>query len=199
MTKLFSIRYIAILLAFSIVPVLTQAKASPDAAKQFIKTITDEAIHVIVDDNISELQKEAVLSSILAESVDTKWISKFTMGRHWRNASDRQKREYQELYKKFLIATYVPKFKEFTNEEIVINKSIKEAEDEYLVQTKIVQEDEKEIEIDYRIRKYEDGTYQIYDVIAEGISLITTQRSEFSSILSRKGVAYLIKQLRKKV
>jgi phospholipid transport system substrate-binding protein len=48
--------------------------------------------------------------------------------------------------------------------------------------------------IDYRIHKV-DKSYKIFDVIVEGVSLLTTQRTEFSSVINNKGIDYLINQL----
>ena len=50
------------------------------------------------------------------------------------------------------------------------------------------------VDVNYRVRKQGD-TYKIFDVIVEGVGLLTTQRSEFSSVIADKGIDYLIDQL----
>ena len=74
-----------------------------------------------------------------------------------------------------------------------------EYQNEYLVKTEIKSENNKSFRIDYKIRKESDGSYKIFDIIAEGISMITTQRSEFGSILSRNNISFLIEKLEAKV
>ena len=143
--------------------------------------------------------KEQQLSKLFEESVDTIWIAQFAMGQHWNDASQAQKEVFTTLHKQFLINSYVPKFRQYTNQKVVFKKIYDEGNFEYLIETEIVQENGNSIRVNYRVRENEDGKYRIYDVVAEGVSLINTQRSEFSSILSRKGVDYLIKKLRDKI
>ena len=53
--------------------------------------------------------------------------------------------------------------------------------------------------VDYRVRESKNtkggSGYKIFDVIVEGVSLITTQRSEFASVITNNGIDYLIGQL----
>jgi phospholipid transport system substrate-binding protein len=98
-----------------------------------------------------------------------------------------------------LLQSYIPKFKNYTNQKFEIKRILDQSEDEYLVETQIVNENQKPIRVDYKVRKISDDNYRVFDVIAEGISLITTQRSEFGSILSRDGVDALIGKLKIKV
>src|SRR5690606_10743267 len=108
-----------------------------------------------------------------------------------REATPEQQKRYTELYHKFLISTYVPRFREYTNQKFTILKSQETDNREYLVDTEIISPGEPPIKVSYRVRQ-ENGGYRIIDVIAEGVSLITTQRSEFNSILAREGLDSLL-------
>jgi len=199
MTGFHTVKYIVAIALLIIFPLTSGANATADDAEKFIKNISSKAISVIQSEKSSEIEKEMALVSLFEQSVDTQWIAKFAMGRHWNRASDHQKELYTDLYKKFLIGSYVPKFKEYTNQKIIIKKTYDEGDKEYLIETEILQHDGAAINVDYKVREGAGGKYVIFDVIAEGVSLITTQRSEFGSILSRKGVDYLIKKLKARV
>ena len=179
--------------------ILTSANASAQGARNFIKEVSDKAVVLIKDDNTNELIKKQQLSKLFEDSVDTNWISKFVMGKYWRETSEAQRSVYLKLHRQFLINSYVPKFKSYTNQKILFKNFFDEGNDEYMVETEIVQNDGTAIKVDYKVRKTLEGKYKIFDVVAEGVSLITTQRSEFASILSRKGVDYLLKKLKAKV
>jgi phospholipid transport system substrate-binding protein len=196
MTKFSLIRYIIILTLF-ISPLTSNANATE--AQTFVRQVSDQALGLIKTKNVPEEQKEERLQRLFTKSVDTKWIAKFVLGRYWRDATSAQKEEYLKLHKQFLVNSYVPKFKEYTNQKIAFKKYYDEGDNEYLVETEIVQPNGPAIKVDYKVRKTADGEYKIFDIIAEGVSFITTQRSEFSSILSRKGIDDLIKKLRAKV
>jgi phospholipid transport system substrate-binding protein len=188
-----------LIIACLILPFTTTANATASKAQNFIQEVSQEAISLIKNNSDNEIMKEQQLSKLFVESVDTKWIAQFAMGNHWKSASQAQKEVYINLHKKFLINSYVPKFRSYTNQKVVFKNFYEEGKLEYLIETEIVHGDDKRISVDYRVRKNADGQYRIYDVVAEGISLIGTQRSEFSSIISKKGVDYLIKKLKAKI
>ena len=52
--------------------------------------------------------------------------------------------------------------------------------------------------VDYRLRG-DSGAFKIVDITVEGVSLLTTQRSEFNGIVERKGIDGLIEALKKQV
>lgn len=176
------------------------ANASPEQARDFVSRLGDETIKIVTSDASTNEDKLQKLSELFNKSVDTKWIGRFVMGRYWRQANEEQQKEYLTYYAKYLTNSYVPRFREYNNQELVITDFYQEKgeENEYWVSTKIHSQDEADIKVDYRIIKNAAGDYQIIDVVAEGISLITTQRSEFGSILSRKGVDFLIEKLKAK-
>jgi phospholipid transport system substrate-binding protein len=194
MTKKSSIRYILILLsAFSIIH---NANANVDGAQKFVQNISVKTISVIKD-GANDETKEKQLVKLFEDSVDMDWIAKFVSGNAWNSASATQKKQYTDQHHKFLLSSYIPKFKEYTDQKIEVKKATQEDKNEYLVETEIIKSGAPSVKVNYKIRETA-GKYKIYDVIAEGISLLTTQRSEFSSILSRGGIDTLISKLQER-
>ena len=58
----------------------------------------------------------------------------------------------------------------------------------------------KALKVDWRVR-IKDGKYKIVDIMVEGISMIMTQKSEFSSFIKRNGgkIDALLDELRKRI
>ena len=54
------------------------------------------------------------------------------------------------------------------------------------------------IAVDWRVRSL-DGRYSIIDIVAEGISMVVTQRSEVASVVSQKGMDGLIQSMRERL
>ena len=65
------------------------------------------------------------------------------------------------------------------------------------VQTKVITSS-NEIPIFYRVI-LKDGTWKVYDVVVENVSLVQNYRSQFNSILAKNTPDQLIEILRKKV
>ncbi len=190
MKSIKSLFYIFLNLIF----ISSHSHASADAAKMFVEKVSKDALGIITSQAPNK-EKEDKLSQLFIESVDTKWIAKFAMGAYWREASEEQRKLYVENHRIFLLSGYIPKFKEYNNQEIKINKSYEESNNEYMVETQIIGKDGTAINVNYKIHK-DNGKFMVFDILAEGVSLITTQRSDFASILSRQGgIDELIKML----
>ncbi len=195
----YNIRNLAICLACCIGLAATTsfAMASPEKAKDFIQEIGDKVIAIVTTDKITADAKEKQLNDLFIETVDINWIAKFVVGKYWRESTPEQQQTYLKLYKHFLVSSYVSKFRQYTDQKMLINKF--SAEDSgYFIETTINDNGGKSYNVAYKTKLAENGKFKIYDIIAEGVSLITTQRSEFSSILAREGMDALIKKLGQK-
>jgi phospholipid transport system substrate-binding protein len=126
-------------------------------------------------------------------------MSKFVLGRHYRKLEDDQKDKYQSLYRDLVVYTYIPRFREYAGEEINFYDSIDKGDGEYIVKSALKTAQAKgDVLVDYRVRK-DGNTYKILDIVGEGVSLITTQRSDFAAPISRKGMDFFLDRLEKKV
>lgn len=175
------------------------AQASTEQARAFVSTLSDKTLSVIQDNQLSDIEKEQHLTVLFKETIDTVWIGKFALGRYIRTMTPEQKNRYKGVYTEFLILNYVPNFRSYTSQTLKIVSISETGEATYLVQTEIINPDNGSVlRVDYRLRQKGDD-FKIYDIIAEGVSLITTQRAEFGSILSQQGVESLIEKLENRV
>lgn len=174
------------------------ALADKEGARAFVRSVSDRTIKLLKDTSIPTEEKEKMLNELFLKHIDSKWIARFVAGRYWRQATQKQQNEYVDAYRKFLLSTYVPRFRSFTDQEFKLIDITDQGDNEYLVETEIISNGEPPVRVNYKVRETNED-YLIFDIIAEGVSLITTQRSEFGSILSRKDMDYLIKLMRKKV
>ncbi|NDF11290.1 MAG: ABC transporter substrate-binding protein [Proteobacteria bacterium] len=176
----------------------TPVSAATDGARNFVQSLSNEVIGVI-ESKSSDSAKSDKLKEIFLRSVDTDWMSRFVMGANYRALKDGQKQEYTNLYKDFLVYSYVPRFKEYTGEKLKIINIREDKNNEFFVQTELVRSSDKPaVRVDYRLRQ-KDGSYKLIDIIGEGVSLITTQRSDFAGVISRQGSDAFIKMLTERV
>lgn len=188
-----------IMMAMVLVSLFSNAQASAEEARAYVNELGNKTISIISNTTIPEREKETKLTALFTETLDTEWIAKFVLGRYWRTAQPEQQKRYLALYQKFLINSYVPNFRDYTGEKFVVTAVSETGKDEYLVQTEIIHPGKPKTRVDYRLRKSAQGAYKVYDIIAEGVSLISTQRSEFGSIVARDGMDSLLKKLEAKI
>lgn len=172
---------------------------SIDDAQHFVEGVSNQALTVVESKGLSDSEKFKKLSDLFAASVDTNWMGRFALGQYWRSFTNIQKQEYLKLYQDFLLYSYVPKFREYNHQNINVKKVVSNATNEYTIQTEIVSPEGKAYRVDYRIHQDQQGNYKIFDVIGEGVSLLTTQRSDFNSLLADKGIDYFTERLKERI
>jgi len=191
-------KYLVVFLLLVSVTV-SPALASAKHAEAYVHKLSKNVITIISNEKYSTAQKEEKLSKMFLASVDVDWIAKFAMGRYWRKANRAQQTHYLKLYREYLVKSYVPRFREYNDQTFQINKSSSIRKNEYTVETAIIDKEGKSLLVNYKVKRLSNGRFRIFDIVAEGVSLITTHRSEFNSVLSRKGIDDLLAKLEKKV
>jgi len=197
MTSLRRFAFVMIAVAFAYSAGVGVAQAAPgDDAGKYIQGLGDQALVVITNQHFNPNQKQKALEKIFSDNVDFPWVGRFVMGHFWRQATDEQKARYLKEYQKFLILHYTSRFTRYSSGTFKVTSAKDDGDGEFTVSMQL-QSDEPNSEpvlVDYRVRQ-EDGGFRIFDVIVEGVSLITTQRSEFASVITNNGIDYLIDQL----
>jgi phospholipid transport system substrate-binding protein len=124
-------------------------------------------------------------------------LSKRTLGLNWNKLSPEQRKEFVELYRTILKDAYVDKITGYTNEQVNFTKEAPLSETTVEVQSVVVTK-AGETPIYYRVIKKEND-WKVYDVVIEGVSLISNYRTQFRDILGNNPPEKLMETLRKKV
>lgn len=174
------------------------AMASEKAAEQFAVELAENAVSILEDTNLSETGKQNALEGLFAKSIDFDWVARFVLGKHWRTAEDAQRKAYAKSYKQFIVTNFTQRLGEYSGQDYVVKQVRAEGEPgEYLLTMELKNSNEPAVFLDYRLRK-QGSQFKIFDIIIEGVSLITTQRTEFNSVVDRKGLDFLISALEKR-
>lgn len=189
--KFWTVIALAACLAFSN-PALADDKAE---AKQFANDLGNKALAVITNESLAKDAKRKQLEGLFEENVDINWIGKFVLGRGWREASEEQQQQYLVNYKTFLIKHYTSNLTEFTDANFEVTKVEPEDRGGHVVTMNLKRPGAEDAVVSYTVRKNDQGKLNVYDLVVEGVSMITTQRSEFNSVVSQKGLDYLITEL----
>ena len=158
-------------------------------AEQFIRELGADAIHVLTakKDNPEEQKKE--FEEIFINHFAVKSIATFVLGRYRRTATTEEKKEFFDLFKKSIADVYTERFKNYENESFVVTHARPAGGKSTLIRvySEIKKPNSNPIEVEWKVFKKADGKFCITDVIVEGLSMSTTQRSEYSSIIENNG------------
>tara|TARA_Y100000389_G_scaffold196123_1_gene228508 strand:- start:2112 stop:2687 length:576 start_codon:yes stop_codon:yes gene_type:complete len=139
------------------------------------------------------------LIDLMEESIDFQWISRYVLGKQYHNFTKQQKSDFTKLYKVFLINTYGPKFDNYSAKSFKID-AIEEKKKYNFVKSTLEISDGTRVSFAFRIKRDKiDNKFKIIDVIVEKVSLIITQKSEFSSAIAQSGISNFLKKMQEKV
>ncbi|MDA9635163.1 ABC transporter substrate-binding protein [Candidatus Pelagibacter sp.] len=149
----------------------------------FVQSTVNRASKVL-NDNLSKDQKIKILKSIAAETVDIKGIGMYTLGSYRKTLSENKKKEYDILFKQYFLKTFSSRLAEYSNPEIEVNFKKKLNKNYTMVSSILIATEQRpEVKIDWRIYTKNPDNLKIRDLIIEGLSLVRTQKEEFSSII----------------
>jgi phospholipid transport system substrate-binding protein len=137
---------------------------------------------------------EGLARNILLPHVDVPTMSRLALGRNaWTAASNDQKKAFMQEFVTLLIRTYSTALASYTDQRIDFMpvRGGVDGKTRIQVYSKIIQSGGPAIPISYRLVKRSD-TWVVYDMSVDGVSLVQSFRSQFSSELSQHGMSGLL-------
>jgi phospholipid transport system substrate-binding protein len=177
----------------------SRANGFTDGAEKFVKSLASNAISSLTSKNLTAKERRINFRALLSDYFDIQGIGKWALGRYWRKASTSERSEYLVLFEDLIVGTYANRFKTYSNEKLLVKGSSSRGKFA-IVKSHLSTNNQNPIRVEWRVTQ-PDGKYKIFDIVVEGVSMIRTQRSEFSSVIRRKDgkVSGLITVLRAKL
>jgi phospholipid transport system substrate-binding protein len=183
---------------------VARAVPSAAAAEEVVRRLVDQVLRLLGEGGVDDLDHGDLLS-VLDEGTDLTLLGRLVLGRYWREASERQRTEYLQLFRHYMLQTLVQRLRQYVGsdlsyagERFQIIASRPVGERDVLVQSRVAPPSAQPLRVDWRLRE-RPGEPVIIDLIVEGISLLVTQRSEFAAVLERRGVDGLLTELRARI
>jgi phospholipid transport system substrate-binding protein len=176
-------------------PIPAAAAADPAA---LITSLGNRALEVL-GKNATPAQRVARFHELFREDFDVPGIARFVLGRYWKQATEEQQQEFVRLFTDYIALVYSSQLSVYSGETLKVTGSRPEPEGALVASEIIRPSGAPPVKVDWHLTA-RDGAYKIRDVAVDGISMATTQRSEFASVIQRNGgqVQGLIAMLREK-
>ena len=185
------------LLIIFILSVPAYAGAPTVAVDKTVKRVLDVLRDPKLKSPAAKDIKKEKLRVIYKDMFDEMEFSRRTLTRNWKKFTPDQRKEFVNLFEQVLERAYLDKILDYSNEKIIFYKEDTLTDNQVEVQSKIVTAS-KEIPIFYRMI-LKDGTWKVYDVVVENVSLVQNYRTQFNEILADGTPEQLLQTLRKKV
>lgn len=167
---------------------LQPAAAAVDASQAagFLTELQEKAASRLGDASISSEEKEQYFRQLFNESFDVPAIGRFIIGRYWRRASDADKQAFLKVFEDAMVQRFLPLLAENSSERFKIGTVTPHSEKDVLIDSRIDRNEAEPYRVAWRVRET-DGAFKILDIVAEGVSMAITLRSEYGSVLKNNG------------
>jgi phospholipid transport system substrate-binding protein len=165
-----------------------------------LRQATDRVLKTLQDPGLKAPGKADArrqqIRSIADEIFDWQETAKRALGQHWAGRNANEQKEFSGLFADLVERSYIDKIERYSGERIVYAGETVEGE-QATVRTKLITKSNTEVPIDYRMQK-EGDRWRAYDVVIEGVGLVSNYRTQFNRIVTQSGYGELVKKLKAK-
>lgn len=163
-----------------------------------VKKTVDEVVRIVASKEMKKnpAKRRQALKKSISTIFDYSEMAKRSMGKYWNVRTPAEKKHFTELFASLLENSYAGKIESYNNEKIVYIRDFVDG-DYAEVRSKVVTPARDEFTLDYRLAK-QGGKWMVYDVIIEGVSLVSNYRSQFNKIITANGYNKLVEKLQSK-
>ncbi|AWX14492.1 phospholipid-binding protein MlaC [Mergibacter septicus] len=179
------------------------ARATELTPEQLMQQTADKLFGDIKENQAKIKQDPNYLRQIVRQDlmpyVHYKYAGSLVLGAYFRSTSPEQREPFFNAFQQFIEQTYAQALTLYHNQKIIIEKPKATNSDSNISVIRVVVVDgNKQNNLDFYWRKNtRTGEWQVYDMAAEGVSMIATKQKEWAPILRKEGIEILTKQIEK--
>lgn len=175
------------------------AMAAEISAKQVVEEFQDTLIDVMKRGKELGFQgRYDQLDAAVRKSHDLPKIARIVVGKQWEELTSEQQAKLEVVFSQLSISAYAHNFKEYAGESFSFVSEEETGRGGVVVHTNLKIPGEKDVKFDYMMKK-KDDSWQIINIIADGVSDLALKRSDYTSVLSREGFDALIAKINEKI
>ena len=165
-----------------------------------LKAQIDRTVKILEDPELKKDGKQrdrrAAVRLVANDIFDFSETAKRSLARHWAARTPAEREEFVQLFTDLLERSYISKIELYGGEKIrFVGESVEP--DGAVVRTRLVTKQGTEIPIDYRMLARGDK-WLVYDVLIEGVSMISNYRTQFNKIITTSSYQELVKKMKVK-
>lgn len=185
------------------------AASAEHPAQAVMQRFSDEALTTLRNNN-QRLQENpeqiyGLMRKTVSEYVDFPRVARLVMGSHWRTASAQQRQDFTQEFSQYIVRFYAKAMEEFiinqgVPEEISITYlpfRAREDDRTVTVMTRLSAPNQRDIPVNYSLYQT-DGSWKVYDVTVEGVSVVRNYRTTFNDEIRARGLDTVIESLRER-
>jgi phospholipid transport system substrate-binding protein len=131
-----------------------------------------------------------IVEEELMPTIDYKYAAYKILGKHLRKTTPEQRSKFVESMRSSLVRTYANALLQYSNQQVIFEKE-KPTNGKKIVSidTKILAANKPDIKIAFKMRQNKKShQWKVYDMVIEGISLLSSKQAELSRRIAKQGV-----------
>jgi len=165
-----------------------------------IRNAVNDGVEILnkarLDNQQGRTETIAKLKKVVYPLFDFDEMARRSLGAHWRRLSSNQQREFVAVFTDLLEKTYAKNIDLYDGQKVAyIGETIDQ--DYAEVRTKLLGKKGESYSVDYKLLRT-GGKWRVYDVVAEGISLVNNYRSQFNRVMANSSFEELIRKMKEK-
>ena len=185
-----------IVLLTNFLQVSIAAEATTQASPYQVIEVTGNKLFSKIADKQDALKKfpdlmRDIVEEELMPSVDYQYASFKILGKHLRNTTKEQRVNFITAMRSYLVRTYANALMQYSDQKVLFEPEgkLKDNAKSASVDVKIIDTGMPDIHITFQMRKdSQTQEWKAYDMIVEGISLISSKQSELNRRISDLGL-----------
>ena len=131
--------------------------------------------------------------------VHVNYAGSLVLGQHFKTTTPEQRSKFFTAFDQFIVQAYAQALTMYKDQKVEIEQPKDVSDSKVSIRVKVLQSgNQAPINLNFYWRKNsKDGKWQVYDMAAEGVSMVDTKKQEWSSILRKDGIDALTEQVQK--
>lgn len=167
-----------------------------------LKSVGQKLFNRINDNQLELAEFPRLMNKIVEEElipfIDYKYVAFKVLGKHLRKSTKAQRVKFVEVMRSNIIRSYATILRRYNGQRIIYQqpktvKSVRIAS----IPIQIVEGNKPSITLNFKLRRQKNtGNWLIFDVLAEGVSMLSSKQAEISKRISQYGLEQVIQEIK---
>ncbi|PCJ42924.1 MAG: hypothetical protein COA71_05365 [SAR86 cluster bacterium] len=171
----------------------TQSLAQFSTPTETVQNMYDAVFTILKAPGFNLDRDKQRIDDAVSVAFDTNTIAQSALAANYRELSAEQRVEFEELFFSILKNTFIERLDAYTDESVEVTGQ--EVDGNRGTVQSVVYASNSDISVNYSMRQRPNGWF-IYDIVVEDVSLLSSYRSTYRSIIRRSGIDSLLNDLR---
>ena len=140
---------------------------------------------------------KVIVEEELMPYVNDQYAALKLLGSNLKGAKREDVGEFVSAFRAYLVTNYAQVLTQYTNQEIELGPEPLLEDDRRIssIKVDIIDSPRPNIKLEFKLRKEKSGDWKAFDMIAEGISFLTSKQSEWNGKIRQEGILAVAKEL----